>query len=396
MNGRSAQSQRKVEPMNGRVRDGVVKRGSRWSYVIRVVDPATGRSRPKWVGGFSSEAAAKAARDDARVAARHGEYVDKDSVKVREYLLEWLETHAGSVKPKTLMGYRYDLEHYVIPRIGGQRLQGLRPAAVSKLYRDLAASGGRGGRPLSARSVDHVHRTLRKALNDAVSVERLITTNPAERAKRPRAARREVARVWNVEQLGVFLATAQTHRLYAFFRLAAYTGARRGELLHLRWDNLALDACEVSITGSESVVEGRRVEGTTKGDCSRVVSVDAGTVAVLREHRARQVAERLKAGSLWTDTNHVFVTETGAPLCPDTPSQLMPKLVSIAGVPHARLHDLRHLHATTLLHAGVPVHVVAARLGHADAVTTLRVYAHALRENTSGVGDVFATAVSPR
>jgi len=118
--------------------------------------------------------------------------------------------------------------------------------------------------------------------------------------------------------------------------------------------------------------------------------------AVLREHRARQVAERLKAGSLWTDTNHVFVTETGAPLCPDTPSQLMPKLVSIAGVPHARLHDLRHLHATTLLHAGVPVHVVAARLGHADAVTTLRVYAHVLRENTSGVGDVFATAVSPR
>jgi integrase len=55
-------------------------------------------------------------------------------------------------------------------------------------------------------------------------------------------------------------------------------------------------------------------------------------------------------------------------------------------LPHARLHDLRHLHATTLLLAGVPVHVVAARLGHADPAVTLRVYSHVLREHALGVG----------
>lgn len=123
--------------------------------------------------------AAKAARDDARVSARRGEYVNRASITTREYLLEWLDTHAGSVKPKTLAGYRYDIEHYMIPRIGGQRLQALRPAVVSKLYRDLAGSGGRNGKPLSARSVEHVHRTLRKALNDAVNVERLINVEPS-------------------------------------------------------------------------------------------------------------------------------------------------------------------------------------------------------------------------
>jgi hypothetical protein len=63
-------------------------------------------------------------------------------------------------------------------------------------------------------------------------------------------------------------------------------------------------------------------------------------------------------------------------------------------LPHARLHDLRHLHATTLLFPGVPVHVVAARLGHADLAVTLRVYSHVLREHTLGVGDVFAQAVT--
>jgi integrase len=51
------------------------------------------------------------------------------------------------------------------------------------------------------------------------------------------------------------------------------------------------------------------------------------------------------------------------------------------------------VHATTLLLAGVPVHVVANRLGHADPSTTLRVYAHVLREQAAGAADVFARAV---
>src|SRR5215469_5113264 len=65
-----------------------------------------------------------------------------------------------------------------------------------------------------------------------------------------------------------------------------------------------------------------------------------------------------------------------------------------AQLPHARLHDLRHLHATTLLLAGVPVHLVAARLGHADPAVTLRVYSHVLREHAAGIGDIFAQAIT--
>lgn len=71
----------------------------------------------------------------------------------------------------------------------------------------------------------------------------------------------------------------------------------------------------------------------------------------------------------------------------------MRKLVAASGLPHARLHDLRHLHATTVLLAGVPVHVVAARLGHADPSITLKVYAHVLQEQAAGVTEVFADAI---
>ncbi|WP_408618264.1 Arm DNA-binding domain-containing protein [Jiangella endophytica] len=96
-------------------------RGSTWSYVIRVTDPRTGLSKPKWVGGFATEAEAKAARDEARVNARRGQYVERNPVTVGAYLDMWIEGHAVEIKPKTLAGYR-----------------------------DLLDDGGKNGRPLSA------------------------------------------------------------------------------------------------------------------------------------------------------------------------------------------------------------------------------------------------------
>ena len=124
---------------------------------------------------------------------------------------------------------------------------------------------------------------------------------------------------------------------------------------------------------------------------------------MLQEHCRQQAEERLAAGSAWNDSGGlVFTSRWGEPLYPDTVTALMTKLINrynksatppAKPLPHARLHDLRHLHATTLLLAGVPVHVVAARLGHADPAVTLRVYSHVLREHAAGVGDIFAQAV---
>jgi integrase len=387
-----------------RLRDGVIKRGASWSYVIRVPDPATGVTKPRWVGGFATEQDAKAARDEARVRARRGEYVNRSTSNVAEYLAEWAEAHAAAVKPKTLAGYRHDIDRYIVPRIGRMRLQALRPAVISKLYRDLSEHGGRDGRPLSATTISHIHRTLRKALADAVDVDQVLAANPAARSKRPKSADAEPRRIWTVEHLRLFLSEASSHRLFAFYRLAAYTGARRGELLYLRWAALDLDAAEVTFGGSTAVVRGQRIEGSTKGGRSRTVSLDRDTVAILREHRRRQAEERLAAGPAWTDSGGlVFTNRWGEPLYPDTVTALMTKLINrhnnadpppLKAIPHARMHDLRHLHATTLLLAGVPVHVVAARLGHADPAVTLRVYAHVLREQAAGVGDIFARAAN--
>jgi integrase len=388
-----------------RVRDGIVKRGQTWSYVIRVKDPETGRSKPKWVGGFQSEADAKAARDQARVTARTGQYIDGNPVTVSSYLDQWIEAHAVEVKPKTLQDYRHLIDRHVKPRIGALRLQAVRPAQITKLYRDLLTAGGRSGAGLSPRTVEYVHAVLRKAFRDAVLVDQLLPSSPIERAKRPRKPIREPGEIWTARQLRVFLTAAKSHRLFAFYHLAAYTGARRGELLNLRWRDIDLASAEVNISGSTAVIGGARIEGTTKSGRSRKVSIDAGTVEVLKEHRSLQAEERLLAGPGWrASDDYVFTTGWGGPVHPDTVSSLVPDLIEAynatareSGVgkilPRARLHDLRHLHATTLLLAGVPVHVVAARLGHADPSVTLRVYAHVIRDQVAEAADIFARSV---
>ena len=116
----------------------------------------------------------------------------------------------------------------------------------------------------------------------------------------------------------------------------------------------------------------------------------------MRQRETDQATEQLKAGDSWRGTKdgYVFTTGWGEPIYPDTVTSLMTKLIRAnKQVSHARLHDLRHLHATTLLLSGVPVHVVAARLGHADPAITLRVYPHVIR-SAEAAADIFAEAVN--
>ena len=135
-------------------------------------------------------------------------------------------------------------------------------------------------------------------------------------------------------------------------------------------------------------------------------SIDASTVQVLKEHRARQAAEQLAVGTGWRGTDdYVLNTGWGEPVHPDTVSSLMADLIRSHNeahdqaaelLPHARLHDLRHIHATTLLLAEVPVHVVAARLGHADPSITPRVYAHVMAQDTRYRGDHVTLRLPPK
>ena len=163
---------------------------------------------------------------------------------------------------------------------------------------------------------------------------------------------------------------------------------RRGELAGLRWRDVALDDGTVTVA-STRVVADVVVTGEPKTRAgTRVVAARRETIVVLSAWRKRQAGERLAAGPAWQDHGLVFVDELGVPPHPETITRWWREAVARAGLPTIRLHDARHTAATMLLRAGVPVKVVAQRLGHADVAVTMRVYQHVTAEDDQAAADV--------
>jgi integrase len=180
------------------------------------------------------------------------------------------------------------------------------------------------------------------------------------------------------------------------------TGMRRGEALALRWRDVNLEADTVSVRRSAGMVrnagEGADViEGDTKSGKPRVVDLDDDGAAVLRVHRKDRGSMALPlitAGSL------VFGDIEGGHRNPEHTSRQFVrdvercrKALGEDAVPVIRLHDLRHTHATLLLLAREPVHVVSQRLGHASPMVTLTIYAHVMPGSQRETANTFARLI---
>ena len=378
------------EKAKRQVEDGLVFNGKNWAYVLRVPDPISGKTKPKWVGGYVDKKSAKLARDEARVALSKRDYVPPTKLTVGDYLTKWLSTK--KVAPSTMRSYVYLTNTYLIPHLGSIKLQDLRAYHVKAFFKAMYDNEGAHVKKLSDRSVQHAGAVLRMALKDAVQVDGLISVNPATRVKLPRPTPKTPP-PYSREELNRFLKVAQSHRLYFFFRLSAYTGARRGELLALRWsdfDGSAILINKSRVSVGKEVIEQSRTKGGLNHQ--RRVPLDAETVQEFYAHKERQSLERLYIGAdAWVDTGYVFVQEDGLPIHPDTVTRVFGFLRKKAGLRHNRLHDTRHAHATELLRSGEPLHVVAHRLGHRDAMVTATIYAHVDTEQAVTASESFAT-----
>jgi hypothetical protein len=134
-----------------------------------------------------------------------GTWAEPGRRRLAEYLEEWVEGLAVSRENSTVGNYAIILRSWVIPRIGGLRLSGLEPGHLRKLYAELLKEGGKGGRPLLARSVSLAHRVLHRALEDAVA-DGLLPRNPAASVKGPAPASSAAGQVWSAEEARRFLA----------------------------------------------------------------------------------------------------------------------------------------------------------------------------------------------
>jgi integrase len=220
------------------------------------------------------------------------------------------------------------------------------------------------------------HAVLHRALRDAVRWGRIVR-NPADAADPPSLPQTHVS-AWTAPELGRFLEHVNEERLYALWRLAATSGMRRGELLGTTWRALDLDGGRLSVEQQLVPTRGGATLGPVKRARSRrTIALDAETVDALREHRDAQLLERDFAADAYQDADLVFCDELGGSIHPQRLTERFAKRRKAAGIPTGTLHVLRHTAATLALTAGVPVHIVAARLGD-DPKTVLGTYAHLL------------------
>ncbi|WP_052667596.1 site-specific integrase [Nitriliruptor alkaliphilus] len=248
----------------------------------------------------------------------------------------------------------------------------------------------------------NIHGCLHVALQAAVT-RGYLPRNVADLANPPKArrARSRNARdhCWTRDQLLAFLDHTRDHpdQLHPLWFLIATTGLRRAEALALRWSDL--DGARLTIRQTVTVADGVTIwqHDAKSDDSERSIALDTRTLAVLHDHRRRQLEQRLAAGPAWSthgqDHDLIFTRPDGTAIPPKRASQTFTHHVDRAGLPRIGVHGLRHTWATLALRAGVPIKVVSERIGHADPAVTMQVYAHALEGDDATAAELTATAI---
>lgn len=286
-----------------------------------------------------------------------------------EWLQWWLtEIVPGTVCDSTLDGYQNVVDAYLLPSLGSIPLAKLGPHDVQSMLRSLERRGLSGWTRRQARTV------LSGALNKALRYE-LVTRNVAALVDNPRVTARPDDTL-SVQEARTLLGSVEGDRLAGMIQLLIWLGARRGEVLALRWSNVDLDAATLRIAGTlkRSKSIGLYVDPPKTKSSDRTVPLLDHLVSALTTHRADQEREREAAGELWQDTGFVFVTELGLPIDPRNALRWWHRQLKLAGIDPRPMHAARRTAVTLMAEAGIPIEVAANIVGHSTIRMTAEVY----------------------
>ena len=300
---------------------------------------------------------------------------------------EFFRQHADEkLAGKTTERYK---EHvtYLSKELLAMPIDAVTPLHLNREWTRLLKCGGhtRAGkdrpsqpRPMSPKTVRSVAGVVSSAFSRAIRWG-LVTHNPVTNSEPPIPRKLPKVALTVAEQDTLIRAATGPWCMATFIEVTAALGARRGEVLALRWSDVANGRATIARSLSQTRT-GLEFKGT-KSERPRTVTLTSDALAALEAHRKQQDAFRQQHGPAYhADLDLIFTAPDGSPLLPDSVSASIWHLCRRLKLPRgASLHTLRHTHATHMLVGGVPLQVVSERLGHSSVRVTAEVYAHSLR-----------------
>ncbi len=289
-----------------------------------------------------------------------------------EWLTTWLNSYCLSIKDSTRYKYLTDIRTHIAPALGSIPLTKLDGSSIQSFYNRELKNGS------SPKSIKNFHGVVHKSLAQAVKL-RLILINPAEACVLPRIIRREMTPVPS-NQIAAFLSAIRNSPYADFYFVMLFTGLRRSELIGLTWDCIDFNKGTIRVYRQWMLDQATRAYRFTslKNNKERTFRPAPSVLDALRRVQRTQIANRLAAGSAWTNTeNFVFTGKNGSFLHSNTVYCDFKRLIVAACFnPSTRLHDLRHTFATLSIQNGTDIKTISETLGHATTAFTMDVYGH--------------------
>ncbi len=345
----------------------------RWGFAVDLgmrYDEAKGRQVRQQLRreGFERKIDAENALDEEKPGIKLGtapSLADR-RLTVGEWADRWLASKA-SIRPSTRASYCQTLDAYVKPSIGHLPLTQLRADHLDAMLADIRSGRlrpkwnrrGPDGK-LAASALRQIFAVVTVMLGGAVK-RRLIPFSPTVGVELEPAEHRDKA-VWGPEEVADFIAYAEEHepRLAIGFRVALSYGLRRGEVCALRWSDIDQDEGRLHVRQNLPAVVGGLEFGppkTASGLRALPLDIDPGFPAALREHRKRQLADRMRAGPAWQETGLILAGERGELVKPWRLTNRFRELVAEAGLPTITLHGCRRTANSLWAEADIPVSV---------------------------------------
>lgn len=303
-----------------------------------------------------------------------GNVANVKELTFEEYAEAFIKQIEKNVGITTINNYKRLLRS-ITPLIGHCKLSKITPQMLNNMYGKLKI--GQKGKELSYNSMYDYYKIINVMFNQAILWE-FVDNNPNIRANKPKKQKIE-RKFYDLEQIKQLLSCLDNEciKYKTLITLALDSGARRGEIVALKWDDIDFNNKTLKIDNSLKVVNGVMDEKNAKTLSSkRTIILSEATIEVLKEYKEWQDNCKKELGKKWQNENRVFTNDTGGYMNPSTCYKIFTKITKKYGLEHIRFHDLRHTSASVLIHKGINFKAVSERLGHASINITHDIYAH--------------------